>query len=140
MCVYIYLWLHSLCRLFFYWSIVDLQCVSFRCTAKWFRYIYMYVKVLVAQLCPTLCDSIDCSLWGSSVHGILPARILEWVTIAFSRGSSWPRKIKPTSPVSPACRWILYCWATGEAHICVYIYKTCSFRFFSLVGYYKNWI
>ena len=44
-----------------------------------------------AQLCPTLCDPMDCSLPGSSVHGILQARILEWVTIPFSRGSSQPR-------------------------------------------------
>ena len=46
------------------------------------------VKVLVAQLCPTLCDSIDRSMPGSSVHGILQERILEWITIPFSRGSS----------------------------------------------------
>ena len=45
----------------------------------------------VAQLCPTLCDSANCSLPGFSVHGILQARILEWVTISFSRGSSRPR-------------------------------------------------
>ena len=47
------------------------------------------VKVLVAQLCLTLCDTMDCSPPGSSVHGILQARILEWVAIPFSRGSSW---------------------------------------------------
>ena len=40
--------------------------------------------VLVAQLCPTLCDPTDCSSAGSSVHGILQAGILEWVTITFS--------------------------------------------------------
>ena len=45
----------------------------------------------VAQSCPTLCDPVDCSPPGSSVHGILQARILEWVAISFSRGSSWPR-------------------------------------------------
>ena len=49
------------------------------------------VTVLVAQSCPTLCDPIDCSPPGSSVHGIFQARILEWVAISFSRGSSWPR-------------------------------------------------
>ena len=43
------------------------------------------MKVLVAQSCPTLCDPIDCSEPGSSVYGILQARILEWVTISFSR-------------------------------------------------------
>ena len=45
----------------------------------------------VAQLCLTLWDPMDCSLPGSSVHGIFQARILEWVAIAFSRGSSRPR-------------------------------------------------
>ena len=44
--------------------------------------------VLVAQLCLTLCDPMDCSLPGSSVHGILQARILEWVAIPFSKGRS----------------------------------------------------
>ena len=42
----------------------------------------------VVQLCPTLCDPMDCSPPGSSVHGIFQARILEWVAISFSRGSS----------------------------------------------------
>ena len=45
----------------------------------------------VAQSCPTLCDLMDSSLPGSSIHGIFQARILEWVAISFSRGSSWPR-------------------------------------------------
>ena len=46
------------------------------------------VKVLVAQLCLTLCNPMDCSPPGSSVHGILQVRIVEWVAIPFSRGSS----------------------------------------------------
>ena len=45
----------------------------------------------VAQSCLTLCDPVDCSLQGSSVHGIFQARVLEWVAISFSRGSSRPR-------------------------------------------------
>ena len=45
----------------------------------------------VTQSCPTLCDLVDCSLPGSSVHGIFQARVLEWVAISFSRGSSQPR-------------------------------------------------
>ena len=49
------------------------------------------VKVFVAQWCLTLCYPTDCSSSGSSVHGILQARILEWVAIPFSKGSSWPR-------------------------------------------------
>ena len=45
----------------------------------------------VAQSCPTLCDPMDYSLPGSSVHGIFQARVREWVAISFSRGSSQPR-------------------------------------------------
>ena len=45
----------------------------------------------VAQSCPTLCNPMDCSLPGSSVHGIFWARVVEWVAISFSRGSSRPR-------------------------------------------------
>ena len=48
----------------------------------------MKVKMLIAQLCTTLCDPMDCSPPGSSVHGILQARILKWAAIPFSRGSS----------------------------------------------------
>ena len=58
------------------------------------------ITVLVTQLCLTLCDHMDCSPPGSSVHGILQVRILEWVAILFSRGTSQPGPgIKPQSPV-----------------------------------------
>ena len=51
-----------------------------------------FTSLLVAQSCPTLCDPcMDCNLPGSSVHWILQTRILEWVAIPFSRGSSQPR-------------------------------------------------
>ena len=49
------------------------------------------VLCLVTQTCPTLCNPMDCSLLGSSVHGILQARTLKWVAIPFSRASSQPR-------------------------------------------------
>ena len=49
------------------------------------------LNLLVAQSCLTLCDSMDCSPPGSSAHGILQARILEWVSFLFSRGSFRPR-------------------------------------------------
>ena len=52
---------------------------------------YMKSESVSSQSCPTLCDPMDYILPGSSVHGILQARILEWVAISFSRGSSWPR-------------------------------------------------
>ena len=72
----------------------------------------MKVKVIVAQLCPTLSDPMNCSLPSSSVHGILQARILQWVAILFSRGSSWSRD--QTQVSSTASRFFTI-WATGEA-------------------------
>ena len=60
---------------------------------------------LLAKSCLTLCDPMDYNLPGSSVHGILQARILEWVAIPFSRGSSHP---KDWTWVSCTGRWILY--------------------------------
>ena len=67
--------------------------------------VFYFKKVLrllkkVAQSCPTPCDPIDCSLPGSSVHGIFQARVLEWVPISFSRGSSNPG-IQPMSLQGP---------------------------------------
>ena len=56
---------------------------------RWQRITIMCV--LVAQSCPTICDAMDSSPPGSSVHGIFQARILEWVAIPFSRASSQPR-------------------------------------------------
>ena len=59
------------------------------------RFLLQCMKVKsereVAQLCLTLRDPMDCSLPGSSVHGIFQARVLDWVGISFSRGSSQPR-------------------------------------------------
>ena len=69
----------------------------------------------VSQSCPTLCNPTDCSLLGSSVHGILQARILEWIAISSSRGSSWPRDRTHLSCASCISRQILYHWATWEA-------------------------
>ena len=68
------------------------------------------VYMLVTQSCLILCDPIDRSLPGSSVHRILQARILEWVAIPFSRGSSWP---KDWTQVCTAGRFFTI-WATRE--------------------------
>ena len=57
----------------------------------YFNLLIIKVKMLLAQSCLTLHDTMDCSPPGSSVHGILQARIVEWVNIPFSRGSSPPR-------------------------------------------------
>ena len=65
----------------------------------------------VAQSCPTLWDPMDCSLPGSSLHGILQARVLEWVAISFSRGSSQPRDRTQVSRIPGRC---FNLWATRE--------------------------
>ena len=70
------------------------------------------VKVKVVQLCPTLCNPMDCSLPGYSVHGIFQARVVEWVAISFSRGSSQPRG---SNLGLPHCRQTLYRLSHQEA-------------------------
>ena len=78
---------------------------------------------LVTQSCLTLCEPMNCSPPASSVHGILQARILEWVALSFSRGSSQPRDWTHISWIG---RWILYHWATSEAlahNICLHFYR-----------------
>ena len=60
------------------------------------------------QSCPTLCNPMDCSLQGSSVHGILHTRILEWAAISSSRGSSPPREQTRAYYISCIGRQILY--------------------------------
>ena len=62
-----------------YYFLLGKDCLGFESESK------------VAQSCPTLCDPMDCSLPGSSVHGISQARVLEWIAISSSRGSSQPR-------------------------------------------------
>ena len=66
----------------------------------------------VAQSCPTLCDPMGCSPPGSSVHGISQARILEWVAISFSRGSSRPKDWIWVSCIAGSLFTI---WATRES-------------------------
>ena len=62
----------------------------------------------VTQLCPILCDPMGCSLPGCSVHGIFQARILGWVAISYSRGSSQARNRNHVSCISCIGRWTLY--------------------------------
>ena len=68
----------------------------------------------VAQSCPTLCDPIDCSLPGPSVHGIFQAIVLEWIAISFSRGSSQPRAQTRVSGIVDR-RFTV--WATREVKV-----------------------
>ena len=79
-------------------------------------YHYSYFRVCevkwITQSCPTLCNPIDYSLPGSSVHGIFQARVLEWGAIAFSRGSSQPRDWTRVFCIVGRCFTV---WATREA-------------------------
>ena len=84
------------------------------CMIYWGDYVWegdyilsLKVKVKVAQSCPTLCDSMD-----SRVHGIFQARILEWVVVPFSRGSSQPRD---QTQVSHIAGRFFTSWTTREA-------------------------
>ena len=76
--------------------------------------------MFVVQLCPTLCDPTDCSPPGSSVQGILQARIVEWVAIPFSRGSSWPRD---WTWVSCMAGRLFTIWAIREARIIPFMFR-----------------
>ena len=81
--------------------------------------IVLKVKILVTQLCLTFCNPMDCIPLGSSIHGIFQARVLEWVAISFSRGSSQPRDWTWVSCI--AGRFFTV-WATREA---LYLLMSC---------------
>ena len=84
---------------------------------------------LVAKSCLTLCDPTDCNPPGSPVHGIFQVRILEWVAIPLSRGSSQPRD---WSLVLCIVGRFFTIWATGEAHEMCYKSKF-HIRFWRLI-------
>ena len=91
------------------------------------------VCVKVSQSCRTLCTAMDYSLPGSSVHGILQARILEWIAILSYRGSSQPRDQSWLSSGlcrgdSLHCRQILYCLSHREALPKLLLLKLHNFR------------
>ena len=101
------------------------------------HFVLCHISEDCAQLCPTLCDPMDCNLPESSVYGILQASILEWVAISFSRGSSWPRDWTGVSCIG---RPILHHGATWEAQLCsTQSYKsfceTCAWCFIFLWDY-----
>ena len=90
-------------------------------------HIYYVICVCVyAQSCLTLCNPMNCSPPGSSVHGILQARILEWVAISFSRGSSQPR-VRHTSLAFPALAGRFFTTVSPRkpqiyTYVCIYTY------------------
>ena len=82
---------------------------------EWYNSVYLIGCVCacsVIKSCPAFCDPMDCSLPGSSVHGICQARTLEWVAISSTRGSSQPRDLTRVSSIG---RQILYHWTSWEA-------------------------
>ena len=93
----------------------------------------MCVHAKSLQSCPTLCHPMDCNPPGSSVHGILQARILEWVAIFFSRGFSQPRVFEPwvRTWVSYIAGRFFTIWATrkapGKMYLCLK-YSSCCMR------------
>ena len=90
--------LNTVCS--FLWLILQ----TFNPVLSLFGLCHSHIKLkvkLLAQSCPTRCDSMDCSSPDSSIHGILQARILEWVAISFSRG------IFPTQRLNPG---LPHCW------------------------------
>ena len=97
-------------------------------TVSWICFLVSTCYCLDTKLCLTLCDPMNCSPPGSSVHGILQARILEWVAIFSFKGSSWPRNQTHVSCVSCIGRQILYLWAIRKPvstcrAIYIYIYE-----------------
>ena len=121
-------------ELFYFWHHMFLMAINFNwfnTTKKSFYFFFLLVYshliliytlsvcvhlCLVAKSCPTLWDATNCSLPVSSVHVILQARILEWVVISFSRGSSQPRDQNCTfCQVSCIAGGFFYHWATEEA-------------------------
>ena len=83
-------------------------------TSAGFSMLIMHAKSL--QLCPTLCNPMGCSPPDSSVCGISQARILEWIVMSSSRGSSQPREQTHVSYVFSIDRRVLYHWATRESN------------------------
>ena len=80
-------------------------------------------KKKVTQSCPTLCNPMDSSLPGSSVHGIFQARILEWVANSFSRRPSWPRDWTQFSHIVGRC---FNLWATRVSYQPSAKYSACN--------------
>ena len=105
--------------------------------AKWISLRNTRVKgeVSVAHSCPTLCNAMDCSPPGSSVHGILSGSILEWVAIPFSRGSAWHRDRTRVSCIAGRFFTI---WVTRETQIYIYIYIPCCCCCFSFRSIFRD--
>ena len=104
--------------------------ITFSKTVKW------KICCLVAKSCLTLCNPMDCSPPGSSVHQIFQTRILAWVAVSFSRGSSWPRD---QIHISCICKQILYHWAIGEAQKLKKQNSYCLLNIFTYKSHLEPW-
>ena len=100
-------------RWFVKWRILVSNCPCLAMAARAPVCVCVCVCVLVTQSCPSLCNPMDSSPPASSIHGILQARIQEWVAISFSRGSSQPRD---QTWVSYIAGRLFSVWATREAY------------------------
>ena len=103
----LYHWISSLGPLYPVWHYTT--CFAGLLICRWLCYAGL---CSVTQSCPTLCDPMDCYLPGSSVHGILQARILQQVAMPSSRESSWPRDQTQVSNIAGGFFTI---WGTKEA-------------------------
>ena len=105
---------------------------SAKVTAPWPKHFYGHCCCSVTKLCLTLCDPVNCSLPGSSVHGISRARKLEWVAISFSRGSSQPNV---QTHIFCIGKRVYYHWTTREP-----LYECCLKQLCSQKETHKlNW-
>ena len=97
---------------------------------------------VLAKSSPTLCNPMDCSLPGSPVHGILQPRILEWVAISFSRGSSWPGSNShllhwQAGYLSVSYRWSPQTW-TWFCFPCVFICIVFKLHIRDIIQYHTS--
>ena len=127
--IYVYLWLSHI-------AVQQKQTQHCKTTI-----VVGYVRT---QSCLNICNPMDCSLPGASVHGIFQARILEWVAISYPRGSSWSRDWTQVSYISCIARQILYHCTTWKilkkkkkkkksVFFCLNIYKVWMFSDFPIL-------
>ena len=95
--------------------------------------VFWVCRCSVAQSCLTLCDPINCSPPGFSIHWLIPG-ILEWVAISSPRGSSRPRDQTHFSWSSCISRWILHHWDTWEAPL--FLVRESKYLYVAAIGLY----
>ena len=134
-----FLFFHILANTHFYQDVTFIEIFNTDDPHHLQTFIILYMCVcLVAQSCLTLRESMDCSPPGSSVHGILQARMREWVAIPFPRGSSPQGRNADLL----CCRWVLYCQEpTGKpillklCFLCISFFKL-EYNYFTMLCYF----